>query len=108
MLIPVLVVSISSFKTYSRNDSYYKKILLWEYTARRSFNKTRPHYIVGDAYYEAGRLDESFREFQTAVSVKPDDAEAHFNRGCLFYKLGAFGEAIADFDKAIALNPSYV
>ena len=108
MHIPVAIVVIFSFATHTRNSIFHDKIRLWEDTTRKSLNKTRPHYILGDAYYEAGRIDESLREFHTAVTIRPNDAQARFNRGSLFFKLGYLDDAIADFDMAIALNPSYV
>ncbi len=108
LLVPAAVIIILSCATYARNSVFHDKIRLWEDTTRKSFKKTRPHYVLGDAYSEAGRIDESLREFQTAVIIRPDDAQALFNRGSLFFKLGRLDDAIADFDRAIARNPSYI
>jgi predicted O-linked N-acetylglucosamine transferase (SPINDLY family) len=43
----------------------------------------------------------------TAISLKPDFAEAHFNRGNALQKLNQFTAAIESYDKAIRLKPDY-
>src|SRR5262249_52953119 len=44
---------------------------------------------------------------EKALSLKPDYADAAFNRANSLMELGRFEEALAGFDKAIALNPNH-
>ena len=44
-------------------------------------------------------------DFNKAIKIKPDYAEAYYNRGFVYAGRGEYKQAIADFDKAIALKP---
>ena len=46
-------------------------------------------------------------DFDKAIALKPDDANAYNNRGDAYYHLKDYNQAILDFDKAIALKPDY-
>jgi tetratricopeptide (TPR) repeat protein len=41
------------------------------------------------------------------VSIKPDYAEAHCNRGSVLLAMQRVGEALSSYDKAIAIKPDY-
>ena len=38
--------------------------------------------------------------------MKPDDVEAHYNRGLAYYKKHEYRNAVKDYTKAIGLNPN--
>ena len=46
-------------------------------------------------------------DHDTAIRLKPNDAEAHLNRGKAKRKLGQYFAAIIDYDTAIRLKPDY-
>ena len=54
---------------------------------------------------ETARLESALAIFDRAVSLDPQYAEAHRNRGMVLDHLGRYEEAIAAFDKALRLNP---
>ena len=43
-------------------------------------------------------------DYDAVISLNPDDAIAHYNRGVCIAKLGDLGRAIEDFDAAIGLD----
>jgi len=45
--------------------------------------------------------------FNTAFSIKPDYAEAHFNHGIILKGLNRIDEAIKSYQNAIAILPNY-
>ena len=45
--------------------------------------------------------------FQIALRLKPDFAEAHYNRGTAKTFIAEYASAIADFDEAIRLKPDF-
>lgn len=49
----------------------------------------------------------ALKNFQTAIDLKPDYAEAYFNAGTVHYKMGAQTKAEQAFQKAIELEPNY-
>ena len=54
------------------------------------------------------RPAEALASYDKAIALKPDDAEAHYNRGNALRDLKRPAEALASYDKAIALKPDYV
>lgn len=49
---------------------------------------------------------DAWEEFNRAVGLKPDDADAHFYRGLCAYQLKNKAEAMADFQKYLELAPT--
>jgi len=50
---------------------------------------------------------DSLPEYQMALRLKPDYAEAHNNQGYALAGLGRFGEAVAQYQQCLALNSNY-
>ena len=50
---------------------------------------------------------EAIADFDKAIELNPEDAEAYYNRGSAKDDLKQHKEAIADYDKAIELNPKF-
>ena len=46
-------------------------------------------------------------QFQEAIRLKPDDAEAHYNLGNALLIKGQTDEAISQYQEAIRLKPDY-
>jgi tetratricopeptide (TPR) repeat protein len=51
--------------------------------------------------------DLAITEFSEAIRLKPDYAEAYYNRGLAFDSKGEHDKAIADFGEAIRLKPDF-
>ena len=65
------------------------------------------YYSLAGMLNKQMRFHEALAAFDTAITIKPDYAEAHNGRGILFVNLNRPAEAIAGFDRAIALRPDY-
>ena len=52
-------------------------------------------------------LDKAAADLSKAIGIKPDDAEAYFDRGLVYNRIGSHSKAIADFSEAIRLNGDY-
>jgi Tol biopolymer transport system component len=52
-----------------------------------------------------GDLNSAERDFQKAVQINPNYAEAHFYLGAIILQKGRVDEAILHFKKALAINP---
>jgi tetratricopeptide (TPR) repeat protein/SAM-dependent methyltransferase len=63
--------------------------------------------VLGAVLGQAGRKSEAVDANQTAVTLSPQDAEAHNNLGVTLQELGRLDEAEASYTQAIALNPNY-
>ncbi|MGH6907325.1 MAG: tetratricopeptide repeat protein [Aestuariivirga sp.] len=59
----------------------------------------------GNAYSNKNEYDLAIADYDKAIALNPEYAEAYNNRGNAYYRKGKYDRAIADYDKAIALNP---
>ncbi len=65
--------------TLLRNEVYANEITLWEDTVQKSPGKARVHNNLGHAYRLAGRTEEARREFEVALRLDPQQAQARAN-----------------------------
>lgn len=56
---------------------------------------------------DPSRLQEAFRLYQRAISMKPNFIEAHMNKGDLLLHLNQTDEARQAFETALRHNPDY-
>jgi tetratricopeptide (TPR) repeat protein len=56
-------------------------------------------------YVEGDQLDEAIMEFEEAIRLDPDHADAYLKLGTAYYTQGKLDEAIAEYKKAVELDP---
>ena len=54
--------------------------------------------ILGACYKSLGQFDGALKMFKTAIKIKPDYAEAHFNIGAIFQEYDKHDEAINSYN----------
>jgi predicted O-linked N-acetylglucosamine transferase (SPINDLY family) len=59
----------------------------------------------GNALRRLQRFDQALSNYDEAIRINPDFAEAHASRGSALFALNRFNEAGESYDKAIALRP---
>jgi tetratricopeptide (TPR) repeat protein len=64
--------------------------------------------VLGAVLGQTGRNSEAIKAIQTAVTISPQDTEAHSNLGGTLQDLGRLEEAEASYTQAIGLKPDYV
>ena len=62
---------------------------------------------IAATHCEQGELDRAIRDFDQAIKIKPDFAEALINRGNAFAGKGEFDTAIRDYDQVIKIKPDF-
>jgi protein O-mannosyl-transferase len=62
---------------------------------------------VGYIYYQQGRLEDSLRYSQRAVTIDPSLAWAHNNIGSAYLDLHRYDQALPEIQKAIELQPDF-
>ena len=63
--------------------------------------------VLGALFGRSRRYSEAFNANQTAVSLSPQDADAHYNMGNTLKELGRLEEAEASYTQAIALKSDF-
>lgn len=64
------------------------------------------YIALGGLYYQLGQYDNAIREFQTAVNLKPDYANAYYNLGHAFEQKGDLKSALAQYQNVASLVPN--
>lgn len=59
----------------------------------------------GNRHFQQGNYDKAIEDYNKAIRINPQCAEAYTNRGTVKVALGQHNDAIADYDQAIRINP---
>jgi len=94
--------------TTQRNKDYRSELAIWSDTAAKRPGNERAHSNLGVILASIpGQLPESIRHLETAVRLKPDFADAHYNLGASLGQAGRMPEAIVQLEAALQLKPDY-
>ncbi len=73
---------------------------------KKAAGETRAHYLLGELYYDAGKMEKAEREFEAVLRSNPDNYSAQLHLGWLSYKKGEKKRALDHYRAAVRLNPS--
>jgi tetratricopeptide (TPR) repeat protein len=107
--VPVLagVIALFSIMAYSRNSIWQEGqdgIMLWADVVSKSPGKARPHFSLGEAYYEKGMHEKAMEELRKAMILKPDYTGKHDMKG-VQRVLGQYVSAVSKYEAAQRDNP---
>jgi len=74
---------------------------------KKPIGDAEDYLMLGNAEFYSGNYQKSLEYYEKAIELKPDLAEAWYNKGAALGNLGRHGEALKAFDKAIELKPDY-
>lgn len=101
-----VVVAAFGALTYARNQIWANPVAFWQDTVEKSPGKSRPHFQLAYAYYQAGMCAEASREYAKVEQTgKPDDA-LYIDWALATDCAGQTAEAISRLNKALALSKS--
>ncbi len=104
ILLAILIITLS-VRTVMRNDDWDNEDNLWVATGRTSPSSPNTHNNLGDMYGRHKNYPMAVKEFETAILLKPDYADAYHNLGNTYNEIGDKGKAIELYKKAAELNP---
>ncbi len=62
------------------------------------------HYLVGEYYFKQKKYDLAIERARTALSIKPDYADAHQLLGWISFQKGDYPEAYSRMDRLLSMN----
>jgi tetratricopeptide (TPR) repeat protein len=68
--------------------------------------QARVHNLLGQTHDRLGAPLEAIKQYDEALRIDPNFAEAHGNRAAIMADAGFPEEALKSFDRALALNPN--
>ncbi|MBI2019013.1 tetratricopeptide repeat protein [Candidatus Daviesbacteria bacterium] len=100
----IILISLSA-RAIIRNIEWKNEDNLWIATGKTSPSSPNTHNNLGDVYGRWGNKERSLQEFKTAISLKPDYADAYHNAGNVYRELGQLDKALEYYQKAASLSP---
>jgi tetratricopeptide (TPR) repeat protein len=95
-------------RTYARNFDWHDEASLWRSATDVNPDDALAHVNLGNTLLEIpGRMPDAILEYQKAVRIYPNYAEAHNNLGALLLQSGHTTEAVAEYQAAVRLDPDY-
>lgn len=104
-LVTLIIILLSS-RTIVRNIDWKNEDNLWIATGKTSSSSPNTHNNLGDVYGRQGDKQKSLQEFQKAIELKPNYADAYHNAGNVYRELNQKDKALEHYQKAVQLNPN--
>jgi tetratricopeptide (TPR) repeat protein len=102
--LPVAILLLLGTRSYV--TAWRDEVTLWERAVRINPGAAFPRSQLGEAYRQAGRLDDARRELTLAVERSPNLKFAHSSLGALAVQLGDFGEAERHLRRVLESYPA--
>lgn len=103
----ILIITAYGYATIKRNLVWKTKYTLWTDTVKKSPQKARPNYNMGNQLYDSGNYELAVKYYMKALEVEPDNVQVYTSLGSAWNYLGDQDKAIAMYKKAIMLEPNY-
>jgi len=104
----VICILCLSVLTWIQAGYWQNSITLFDHVLKVTRNNWLISNNRGLAYKNLGDYNQAIKDFEAAIGMKPDYAEAYYNRGLAHKALGNVGQAIADYSQAIRIKPNLV
>ncbi len=99
------VIILLSVRSIFRSIDWINEDNLWIATGRTSPSSPNTHNNLGDMYGRHKDYYSAIKEFETAIVLKPDYADAYHNLGNTYNEIGEKNKALELYTKAAELNP---
>ncbi len=103
--VAILCVAALGAATYARNHDYRSAVSIWEDTVSKRPLSPRARLCLGNALARSGRVPEAIEQYQLALQLNSDYADAHTNLGIALVGSGRAPEAVEHYREALRLNP---
>jgi Tfp pilus assembly protein PilF len=80
---------------------------IWSHTIACTQDNDVAHLNLGLVFLQNGNVDGAIAEYQNALQINPNVAEAHYNLGVAFLQTGKVDDALNQFQAALKINPAF-
>jgi Flp pilus assembly protein TadD len=101
-----IVVALTAC-TYHEVSFWQSGETLWKHVIDNTSNNYTAHYSLGSELLRKHQLDPAVAEFDKALRINPDYADAEMNLGVAFLQKGDLDGAISHTQKAVQIDPKY-
>ena len=101
-----VLVIVFGGAAYARNSTWQDPITFWQDVVSKSPGKARPHVDLGNAYFQAGRIDDALREDLAGLAIDPNQGLAHLNVAEIYMNRKQYDDAIGEFQLALEADSS--
>lgn len=103
----VIVILFYFLMTVLRNSVWKNEVTLWSSVVQSSYFKARPHNNLGEAYKQERLPLLAIAEYEVAIHLNPNYAEAHFGRGVILSVMGKHQESLEEFMTSLSIKNDY-
>jgi protein O-mannosyl-transferase len=100
-----LIIIGFSARTIARNVDWKNEDNLWQATAKVSVSSALIHNNLGQVYARQNNFRKAADEFQKAIRIYPNYADAYNNFANTCFQIGQTDAAIDNYQKALDINP---
>ncbi len=101
-----ILLALGSIRTWTYVRRWNDRDAFYEYSLREQPKSLKIHLLVAFADYEEGRLAESRRSMDDAISIYPDYWELWKMQALIDMKAGEWNRAVADWQRTFDLHPA--
>ena len=102
MVMAALMVGASIHTSYWRDSES-----LWTHTLACTSGNYIAYNNLGNALLQKGHVNEAIAQYQKALQINPNRADADINLGNALIRKGSVDEAIAHYQKALQIKPDF-
>jgi len=107
VIVPICIPLILAVLTWRQSHMYRDAETLYRETLRRNPSCWMAHNNLGNVLAKLpGRSEEAIQEYQAALRMKPDNAEAHYDLAALLFA-SDLPAAIAHYQAAVKAKPEF-
>lgn len=101
VIVPLIVLTIR------RNHDYISDLAIWQDTVAKCPQNPRARCNLGFALVQLHKVPEAEEQFEQALQINPNYADAHSNLGYALIETGKIAEGIEQCEEALRIKPDY-
>jgi len=105
--ITAIMMLLLTWQSHDYASRFINEETLWTYTLQYNSQAWPAYNNRGVAEARTGQVPEAIEQFEQALKIKPDYAEAHNNLGDALLQTGRVSEAMEQFEESLKINPDF-